>query len=156
MKKITKYMIMFILGCCFYTGIEIVFRNQSYRLMFVSGGLIFLLSTFLNNKFGWEMDLLLQCGIISIATTLLEAVVGNVDYYFLHLNMWDYSSLPFNYLNGKICLPFSLIWFLLGFAIVIVGDAIEYYWFHDDEQPEYWIFGKRIWKMPKRKCDSNG
>ena len=80
MKKITKYMIMFILGCCFYTGIEIVFRNQSYRLMFMSGGLIFLFGTLLNNKFGWKMDLLLQCGFISIAITLLEVIVGNIDY----------------------------------------------------------------------------
>lgn len=147
---------MFILGCCFYVGFEIMYRGYSYRLMFISGGIIFLFGTLLDDKFGWKMDLLLQCGIISIATTLLEAIVGSIDYYFLHLNMWDYSNLPFNYLNGKICLPFSFIWFLLGFAIVIVGDAIEYYWLHGDEQPEYWIFGKRIWQMPKRKCEFNG
>lgn len=155
MKKTFKYIIMFILGCCFYVGLEIVYRNQSYRLMFVSGGAIFLFGNLLNNKFGWKMDLLLQCGIISIATTLLEVIVGNIDYYFLHLNMWDYSNLPLNYFNGKICLPFSIIWFLLGFVIIIVGDAIEYYWLHDDEQPEYWMFGKRIWQMPKRKCVCN-
>ena len=156
MKKTFKYIIMFILGCCFYTGIEVVYRGYSFRLMFLSGGILFLFGALLNNRFGWKMDLLLQCTIISIATTLLEAIVGNIDYYFLRLNMWDYSTLPLNYLNGKVCLPFTIIWFLLGFAVVIIGDSIEYYWLHDDEQPEYWMFGKRIWQMQKRKCDFNG
>lgn len=99
------------------------------------------------------MDLILQCSIISVMVTVLEAIVGNIDYYWLHLNMWDYSSLPLNYLNGKICVPFSIIWFVMGFWVVIIHDAITYYWLHEREQPEYWVFGKRVWQMPIRKCD---
>lgn len=114
---------------------------------------MFVWGSILNNKFGWKMDLLLQCGIISASVTLLEAIVGNIDYYFLHINMWDYSILEYNALNGKISALFSFLWFLLAFAIVFIGDAIEYYWFHDGEQPEYWIFGKKVWQMPLRKCN---
>ena len=157
MKKILdnfiKNLTMFILGCCFYTAIEMVYRGYSFRLMLLSGGVIFIIGSMLNNKFGWKLDLLIQCGIISATITLLEAVVGNIDYYFLKLNMWDYSNFGnFSSLNGKICLPFSIIWFLLGFPLILVADAIEYYWFHEGEQPEYWIFGKKVWQMPKRKC----
>ena len=65
------------------------------------------------------MDLLLQCGVISLVTTAFEAIVGNIDYYFLHLNMWDYATLPLHALNGKISLQFSILWFLLGFVIDI-------------------------------------
>ena len=152
MNNTTKNILMFTLGCCFYTAIEMLYRGYSFRLMLISGGVLFLLGTLLNNKFGWKMDLLLQCGIISVMVTILEAIVGNIDYYWLHLNMWDYSGLPYNYLNGKICVPFMIVWFFLAFAIVFVGDAIEYYWMHRGEQPEYWIFGKKVWQMPLRKC----
>ena len=96
---------------------------------------------------------ILQCGIISAMVTLLEAIIGNIDYYFLHLNMWDYSNLNYQYFNGKISLLFSIIWFFMGFIIVFVHDAITYYWLHEGDQPEYCIFGKRIWQMPVRKCD---
>lgn len=99
------------------------------------------------------MDLLLQCGIISVMITISEAIIGNIDYYFLHKNMWNYSNLPLSYLNGKICVPFTIIWFLMGFMIIFVHDAITYYWMHEGEQPEYWIFKNRIWQMPKRNCE---
>ncbi len=124
--------------------------------MSISGGVIFILGGTLNDRFSWKMDLLLQCGIISAMVTILEAIVGNIDYYFLHLNMWDYSMLKFNWLNGKISLLFSIIWFFMGFVVVFVHDAIEYYWLHEGNQPEYWIFGKRIWQMPVRKCEYKG
>ena len=86
---------MFILGCAFYTLVEMLWRGYSFRLMSLSGGLIFVVGGTLNNKFSWKLDLLLQCGIISVLVTLLEAIVGNIDYYFLHLNMWDYSNIHY-------------------------------------------------------------
>ena len=152
MKKLLQNILMFTIGFCVYVAIEILYRGYSFRLMGISGGLLFCFGGLLNNRYSWKMDLLLQCGIISFMVTLLEAIVGNIDYYWLHLNMWDYSTVPFNYFNGKICLPFSLIWFLFGFMIVIVHDAITYYWLHDGEQPRYYIFGKHVWTMPQRKC----
>lgn len=153
MNKASRNLIMFILGCAFYTLVEMLWRGYSFRAMSVAGGLIFVLGGTLNDRFSWRMDLLLQCGIISFMVTLLEAIVGNIDYYFLHLNMWDYSLLKYNWLNGKISLLFTIIWFFMGFTVVFVHDAITYYWLHKGDQPEYWIFGKRIWQMPVRKCD---
>ncbi len=153
MNRTSKNLLVFILGCSFYTLVEMLWRGYSFRLMSISGGVIFILGGTLNDRFSWKLDLLLQCGIISVMVTILEAIVGNIDYYFLHLNMWDYSMLKFNWLNGKISLLFSIIWFFMGFVVVFVHDAITYYWLHEGEQPEYWIFGKRIWQMPARKCE---
>lgn len=152
MNKLIRNLLMFILGCAFYTLVEMLWRGYSFRLMSLSGGLIFVVGGTLNNKFSWKLDLLLQCGIISVLVTLLEAIVGNIDYYFLHLNMWDYSNLHYQYFNGKISLLFSSIWFFMGFAVVFIHDAITYYWLHIGEQPEYWILRKRVWQMPVRKC----
>jgi len=144
---------MFILGFCFYVGLEICFRNRSHILMGVCGGFILCVAGEINDKFSWKIDLLLQCAIISFFITVIEAILGNIDYYFLHQNIWDYSNLKYSYLNGKISLLFSIIWFFMGFVVVLVHDAITYYWLHEGDQPEYWIFGKRIWQMPVRKCD---
>lgn len=151
-RKIAQNLIMFILGASFYTLIEIMFRNRSYRLMSLLGGIIFIIGGNLNNIFSWKMDLILQCGVISLVTTAFEAIVGNIDYYFLHLDMWDYTTLPLHALNGKISLQFSILWFLLGFIIVFVYDAITYYWMHEGEQPRYYIFEKEIWRMSERNC----
>lgn len=151
-SKCIKNLIMFILGCAFYVLIEIVFRGYSFRWMALAGGITWIFGGNLNNKFSWKMDLFLQCLCISIMITLLELIIGNIDYYFLHLNMWDYSNQILNFANAKICLPFSIVWFFIGFPLIFIYDAITYYWMHDGEQPRYYIFGKEIWRMPKRKC----
>lgn len=153
MNKFIKNMLMAVIGASLYLLVEIIYRNQTYQLSAVMAAIAFVVGNNLNNKFSWKMDLILQAGIISVVITGLEAIIGNIDYYFLHQNMWDYSELPLSALNGKVCILFMFIWFLFGFAIVFAGDAIEYYWLHKGNQPEYWIFGKRIWKMPIRKCD---
>ncbi len=121
--------------------------------MGVCGGFILCVAGEINDKFSWKIDLLLQCAIISFFITVIEAILGNIDYYFLHQNIWDYSNLKYSYLNSKVSLLFSIIWFFIGFVVVFVHDAITYYWLHEGEQPEYWIFGKRIWQMPVRKCE---
>jgi len=147
-----KNLIMFILGCAFYVLLEIVARGYSFRWMALAGGISFYFSGTLNNRFSWKMDLLLQCLCTSVMVTFLELVIGNIDYYFLHLNMWDYSGQFLALANNKICLPFSILWFFIGFPVIFIYDAITYYWMHDGEQPRYYIFGKEIWRMPERKC----
>lgn len=144
---------MAIIGASLYLLAEIIFRNYTFRLSAIMAAIAFVVGNNLNNKFSWKMDLLLQCGIIAALITGLEAIIGNLDYYFLHQNMWDYSGMPLSALNGKICIHFTIIWFIFGFFIVFIGDAIEYYCFHDNDRPEYWILGKKIWQMPIRKCD---
>lgn len=153
MNKFIKNMLMAVIGASLYLLVEIIFRNYTFRLSAIMAAIAFVIGNNLNNKYSWKMDLLLQCGIIAVLITGLEATIGNLDYYFLHQNMWDYSGMPLSALNGKICIPFTIIWFIFGFFIVFAGDAIEYYWFHDNDRPEYWILGKRIWQMPVRKCD---
>lgn len=153
MNKITKNILMALIGASLYLLVEIIYRNYSFRLSAVMAAVAFVVGDNLNDKFSWKMDLLLQCGIIATLIAGLEAIIGNIDYYFLHQNMWDYSSLPMSYLNGKICIPFIFVWFVFAFFIVFISDAITYYWLHEGEQPEYWILGKRIWQMPIRKCE---
>ena len=152
-KNVYKYLAMFILGFVTYDTLELIWDNSTDLSMSCLSGFLTMFGATLNDKFSWKMDLLLQSSVITVVATILEAIVGNIDYYFWHRNIWDYSSFgDLAWFNGKICLPFCILWFFMAFAIIFIGDAITYYWLHDDEQPEYWVFGKRIWQMPKRKC----
>lgn len=152
--KILKFLLLFLTGYCVYIAIEVTARGYSFKTMGILGGLLFSLAfDQINNKISWDMDLLLQGVIGSIAVTLSELIIGT-----MMLNgilglpvMWDYSNMPLNY-NGVICLPFSVIWVFVSIFGILLVDAINYYVLHEDPQPYYRIFGK-VWKpFPERWC----
>lgn len=150
-NKLFKLLIMFFVGYFCYMGIEVMFRGYTYILMGITGGIAFVIIDKINNIFSFEMDMLLQCIIGSAIVTFFELIIGRT-FQILNLPpMWDYTNLPFNY-KGVICLPFSLLWVLLVFCVIILADSIEYYLFHEDPVPYYKLFGKRFLTLPKRKC----
>ncbi len=58
-------------------------------------------------------------------STLLEYFAGWYFERFFHLQLWDYHSVPFN-LHGRIALPFSLLWGVLGLLFYqIVNPAVQ-------------------------------
>ncbi|AFQ43429.1 putative ABC transporter permease [Desulfosporosinus meridiei] len=58
-------------------------------------------------------------------STLLEYVAGWFFERFYHLQLWDYHSIPFN-LQGRIALPFSLIWGGLGLVFYhIINPTVQ-------------------------------
>lgn len=61
---------------------------------------------------------------------------------------FDYSNMPLSFFHHKICLPFTILWFFLRFAVVFAHDAITFFWMSEGGQPEYWILGERVWMMP--------
>lgn len=142
---------MFLVGYFCYMGIEVMFRGYTYILMGITGGIAFIIIDKINNIFSFDMDVLLQSTIGSAIITLFELVIGLGLKFFNLPAMWDYSNLPFNY-KGVICLPFSILWILLSFFVILLADAINYYLFHEDPVPYYKLFGKKILTFPKRKC----
>jgi len=56
-------------------------------------------------------------------STLLEYVAGWFFERFYHLQLWDYHSIPFN-LHGRISLPFSLLWGVLGLTFYLIIHPI--------------------------------
>ena len=57
--------------------------------------------------------------------TFVEFCAGCVLNLWLGLDIWDYSDIPFNLL-GQICLPFSLVWWVLCFLFIVVFDWMRY------------------------------
>ena len=58
-----------------------------------------------------------------VLATAVELVAGWLLDVCFHARWWDYSDIKWN-LDGYICLPFSIIWGALGFAIVKWGNRI--------------------------------
>lgn len=139
-----KNYILFIIGFFSYSAIEVGYRGYTFFLSGVMGGIAVIIIDKFNDYISWDLDFVLQCMLGSIVITLLEFIFGILDCHIFHLNMWDYSMLPFNY-KGIICLPFFIIWIFLSGLVIVSADWINYYLLKEQEtKPYYVLFGKVI------------
>ena len=120
-----------------YIVIEILWRGYSHWTMFLVGGICFILIGLINEIFTFEMPLVEQMAISSIAVTTVEFASGCVINLLLGWKVWDYSDLPFNIL-GQICLLYTALWFAVSAAGIILDDYLRYFLF-GEEKPHYRI-----------------
>lgn len=153
-EKLFRKSILFIVGFCLYITIETVFRGYSYPLMGVLGGLFLLIIDPINDRIGWDFDILLYGCIGSVIITTMELVVGETTKFLGLTQMWDYSNMPLNF-DGVICVPFSALWVGMSIIGIIIADAINYYVFEDTEIPHYVLFGHLLFMFPIKKCKVN-
>ena len=133
-----KMLLLFLIGGSIYFLLEEIFRGYSHVSMFILGGLCFIQIGLINEFFSFETSILLQMFIGAVIITLGELVCGIFVNLHLHLNVWDYSSMPLNFL-GQICLPFSILWFFLAFIAIILDDYLRHL-FWKEEKPHYCLF----------------
>ncbi len=122
-KKVLSQGGLFALGGGAYYLIELMWKQSSHWSMFLAGGLCFQTIHNLNAKMRDSKCIWEKCFIGSGIITGVEFVFGCVVNLSLHLNIWDYSAIPLNLL-GQICLPFSMMWYLLTIPIIWVSDGI--------------------------------
>ena len=60
----------------------------------------------------------------TILITVFEFILGYILNIKLGLGIWDYSNIPFN-IMGQICLPFSFLWFVLSYFVIILDDILK-------------------------------
>lgn len=143
LKKIFKNLLIFCVGFTIYMCIEGIFKaingggKESFT-MGILGGVSLLFIGALNKWFTYEMPLVLQAFVGSIFITICEFMFGVILNIWLKLNIWDYTDLTGNIL-GQICLPFTLIWFVLSFVCIFIDDFLRYY-IYDSEKPHYHLF----------------
>lgn len=156
MKKIIlKNVVLFGVGGLAYGLIEVIYRQKTYPLMILCGGIAIVLLDKINDHISWDMDILLQGCIGSALITGMEFIIGNLSLAGVLPKMWDYSNVWMNY-KGIICLPFSLIWIVLSICAIMLADAINYYIFDELPIPYYRLFGRviiRFKEKNKRKGD---
>ena len=133
-----KHLFLFWVGALLYLWIEILYRGHTHWTMGLVGGLCFVLVGFINEFMSWDIPLWLQGIIGASIITVLEFISGLILNVWLGLGIWDYSQMSFNLL-GQICLPFSLAWFLLSIAAVILDDWLRWRLFKE-EKPHYRLF----------------
>lgn len=148
--KINKSILLFLVGYCTYISIEVTYRNISYPIMGICGGLAILLLDKINDNISWNVDLCLQglCG--SALITFFELIIGEIALHTSLLPvMWDYSNVSLNF-DGVICLPFSIVWFFLSILAIFLADAINYYVLDEPQVPYYNLFGKTVIKFKEK------
>ena len=131
-----KPLILFGIGGFIYVAIELLWRGHTHWTMFLVGGICFLLVGYINEIFTFEIPLVKQMAISAVIITTVEFLAGllvNCTY-----SIWDYRNLPLNIL-GQICLPYSILWFLLSLPAIILDDYLRY-WLFGEEKPHYKLF----------------
>jgi len=137
MKTFLKNNLIIVTGGILYCFIEVLYRGYTHISMFIVGGLCFWLIGGINHFSGKNPGLLWQSLLGGVIITVLELVTGVIVNLWLELEVWDYSSVPFNFL-GQICLPYSLIWIGLSGVIVFSEDYLRHFLF-GEERPRYRI-----------------
>jgi len=130
-RRIWELPLLLLTGGVLYAAIEILFRGYTHISMALCGAICFLLIYRLNER---QTRLLLPIRALLAAAIItgVELIAGCILNLWLGLGVWDYSSLPYQ-LWGQICLPFSVLWFLLAIPTCLLCSAIRRYVFYEDE-----------------------
>ncbi len=110
---------LFLTGGAVYPVLEILCRGRTDFSMAVAGGTcLCLINRFCYGKLKM-MPLPVKCLAGSAIITGVEFGIGILVNLILKLNVWDYSSIPFNIL-GQICVPFSFLWYVLTIPALLL------------------------------------
>lgn len=114
-----------VLGMC-YAQMELLWRGYTYLSMSIVGGLAGLCIGLINqNQFFAKCRMWQQCLTGTLITLVIEYVAGYILNIRLKLGIWDYSNMPLN-LNGQICLPYAMLWYLLMPFSIYFDDWLRY------------------------------
>ena len=137
MKKLSEYLFLWALGGSIYYGFEILFRGFSHWSMFALGGFCLIFFALQGKMVHWEDPLWRQILRCIIFVTSMEFITGIIVNKWLHLNVWDYSDLPFQ-IFGQVCLQFAVIFSgLCAVGILLSGYLL--YWVYGEEKPHYHV-----------------
>ena len=123
-SRLFKNLILFAIGGIVYIVIELLWRGYTHFSMFLLGGLCFRLIGSLNDYSSRKPPLFFQMVLGAFIITALEFVCGYIVNIRLCLNVWDYSDMPLN-IMGQICLPYTLLWFILSGVCVVIDDRLQ-------------------------------
>ena len=117
-----KALRIFSIGFFGYGLIEIMFRGYTHWSMLLTGGACMLTLSYFDLAYK-NAPLLLKAIGGSVIITIFEFSVGTIVNLLFHMNVWDYSLLPFNLL-GQICLPFSILWFFICLILLVISKLL--------------------------------
>ncbi len=123
MGKIKKNAIIFAAGGLGYGFLEILWRGYTHWTMVIAGGLCFLCFSLIAEIFK-DWHIIYKSLLCAFTVTTVELAFGVVFNLILKLDVWDYTNIPLNFM-GQICLPFTLVWGILGFVFLPLAEYIN-------------------------------
>lgn len=84
--------------------------------MLIAGGISFDVIYLLSNNKSISSNII-KAIICALIITIIELIIGIITNLKFKLNIWNYSSLKYNY-KGQICLKYSFYWGLLSFISI--------------------------------------
>lgn len=103
--------IVFLTGALGYGILELLWRGYTHPSMLLLGGVCFYNLYLYESKYK-PLSLFSKCIAGGVLITSLELITGSIVNIALNMNVWDYSTLPLNFL-GQICASFFILWTLL-------------------------------------------
>lgn len=131
-----KETVIFYLGGMFYCLTELLWRGWTHGSMFLLGGLCFYVVGGLDRRF--RISVLAQIVLGALIVTFFEFWTGMLVNRVMHLNVWDYSHLPFNLL-GQISLPFTLLWMPLCLIAIFCENYLRHALFNEPLPQVRWV-----------------
>ena len=135
-KSILKYFAVFVCGCLIYGFLEICNRGFTHISMGLLGGISMIVIHITNDMRRDGLNYFVQIGMITLFITSIELLTGEILNVQLHMNIWDYSEMPYNF-DGQICLPFVVIWLFLSAVGIAFDDFLRYKMFREDKNFSY-------------------
>ncbi|MDD3430272.1 MAG: hypothetical protein PHG02_09755 [Oscillospiraceae bacterium] len=123
MKGLQESLTLYTIGAFGYSALEILWRGYTHWTMALTGGLCFLSYYYINSALS-QHSILLRCLMGCVLITAVEFLIGCVVNRGFHLNVWDYSDMPFNVM-GQICLTYTVLWFLLCIPLTFACDFLQ-------------------------------
>ncbi|MBQ2734431.1 MAG: hypothetical protein IJF33_01225 [Clostridia bacterium] len=130
-QKVTEAVFVCLFGGVIYYGIEVIWKGTSHWSMALCGALCFWF-LYRMNRLHFRLPLPLRALAGTLFITAVELIAGCILNVGLGWDIWNYSELPLNFL-GQICLPFSVLWFLLCFPCAFISYLIRRVVFLADE-----------------------
>lgn len=122
MTDFKRYFLIFVTGAVGYCIIEILWRGYTHPSMAVVGGICLLMIRSINRRFSYK-PYAFRAMLCSVGISLIELASGILLNMILHLNVWDYSAQPLNFM-GQICPLYSVLWFFLSLGVIYFGNKI--------------------------------
>ncbi len=115
-------------GGAIYLLMEVVYKILSGKPETISWTMLLLAAILCIpiERFGKKVpvSLPIQALICAIIITIAEFIAGIILNVWLGLGIWDYSTMPLN-VEGQICLPFAILWYILCLIFIPLFDHIR-------------------------------
>ena len=114
---------LFCIGATGYCLLEILWRGYTHISMAMLGGFCFIGIYKIYEKLS-GIPIIVRAFLCAVFITAAEFLTGLLVNRGLKLDVWDYSGMSYQFM-GQISLFFSVGWFFLSLAILLIFSVLE-------------------------------